>query len=298
MIERKRRPSAPLPVSPARNIAVRRRTPIVWTIAATDPSGGAGIQADIKIMHALGVHEGSIITAVIAQNSTGVRRIWPMTAAQVRTQWTTLHPDMPPDVIKLGALATSSVVREVIRAIRTTRSRVVCDPVLGSTGGVPLLSPAGQRVLRDLLLPEVTVLTPNRAEAEALLRRPVRSMRDMPRAARDLLALGPGAVLLKGGHFGGRMSADYFDDGHDPFWLHSPRVRVPHTHGTGCTFSSALAAFMAHGRTLSESVVLAKAYMNQALRLGACIGNGRGHPAHSGWPENRRDFAKIRKSIA
>ena len=283
---------------PAQKKAGWRHAPIVWTIAATDPSGGAGIQADIKIIHALGAHEGSIITAVIAQNSMGVHRIWSMAAAQVRSQWMTLKQDMMPDVIKLGVLSTASIVREVVRAIRSTRARVVCDPVLGSTGGIPLLSPAGSRALRDHLLPEVTVLTPNRLEAEVLLQRPLRSVRDLPRAARELLALGPNTVLLKGGHFGGSVSLDYFDDGHDPFWLQSPRVRGRHTHGTGCVLSSALAAFLAHGRTISEAVVLAKAYMNQALRLGERIGKGRGHPAHEGWPQTRRDLPFIRKSIA
>ncbi len=275
-----------------------RRAPMAWTIAGTDPSGGAGIQADIQIMHALGVHEGSVITAVLAQNSMGVRRVWPMTAAQVRAQWTALRDDLPPAVIKLGMLATADLVREVVRALRATRACVVCDPVLGSTGGRALLSPSGLRALRDLLLPEVDVLTPNRSEAEHLLGRPVRGRRDMPRAAQDLLTLGPRAVLLKGGHFGGSVSADFFDDGRERFWLESPRMCGLHTHGTGCTLSSALAAFLAHKRPLSEAVVLAKAYLNQALHLGGAIGSGRGHPAHPGWPENQKYFPVLRKSIA
>ena len=288
---------------PVRSQALTRRDtgpriPVVWTIAGTDPSGGAGIQADVKVLHALGAHEGSVITALIAQNSLGVRRVWPATAAQVRAQWTALREDIPPDVIKLGMLATADIVREVVRAIRSTGARTVCDPVFGSTGGRAFLPAAGVRAMRDHLLPAVAVLTPNRAEAERLLGRRLRRIGDVPRAAADLRALGPEAILLKGGHFGGARSADYYSDAQQAFWLISRRLPARHTHGTGCALASALAAFLAHGRPAPEAAVLAKAYMNQALRRGVSAGAGPGHPAHDGWPTCRADFPILRNAIA
>ncbi|MBP7274817.1 MAG: bifunctional hydroxymethylpyrimidine kinase/phosphomethylpyrimidine kinase [Kiritimatiellae bacterium] len=267
-------------------------------MAGTDPSGGAGIQADLKVLHALGAHDGSVITALIAQNSMGVRRVWPATAAQVRAQWTVLREDIPPVTIKLGMLATAEIVREAVRAIRATGAQAVCDPVLGSTGGRALLTDSGLRAMRDLLLPAVAVLCPNRSEAERLLGRRLRRIDDVPRAAEELRALGPRAVLLKGGHFSGTVSADYFRDDRNGFWMVSPRVAARHTHGTGCALSSAFAAFLAHGRPAPEAAVLAKAYMNQALRRGAAAGSGPGHPAHDGWPARRQDFPVLRNTIA
>ncbi len=265
--------------------------PIAWTIAGTDPSGGAGIQADLKVFHSLGVYGGSVITAIVVQNTLGVKAVRPLEAAVVGAQIDCLREDLPPRAVKIGMLATAANVRTVAERLEGIGAPVVVDPVLASSSGAVLLDEDGRRELIRHVLPRTTLLTPNLGEAACLLGRGTLNATDMPAAAEALLQLGPEAVVLKGGHANGDECRDFFATrSGDRRWLVSPRQRVTHTHGTGCTLSSAITSFLAHGRPLGPAVALGKAYVNQGLRLGGGIGRGRGPLAHLGWPGETGDM--------
>lgn len=267
--------------------------PIAWTIAGTDPSGGAGIQADLKVFHSLGVHGGSAITAVMAQNTMGVRLIEPVSPEMITAQLDALRDDLPPRAVKTGMLATAHAVRETARILADLDAFVVCDPVLASSGGAVFLDADGRRALIEVLLPRVDLLTPNAVEAALLAGHEIRDLRDVPAVAERLRVLGARAVLLKGGHLEGVEARDYFVGGGRCEWIVSPRLDVRHTHGTGCTLSAAIAAFVAHGQSIESAVLLGKAYVNQGLRLGGGIGRGRGPLAHLGWPADERDLPRV-----
>ncbi len=265
--------------------------PIAWTIAGTDPSGGAGIPADLKVFHSLGVYGGSVITAIVVQNTLGVKSVRPLEGALVEAQIECLTEDLPPRAIKVGMLATAEIVRVVAERLEGIGAPVVVDPVLASSGGATLLDGDGRQELIRRLLPRTTLLTPNLGEAARLLGREAMEAGEMPEAAEALLELGPEAVLLKGGHANQDECRDFFATRSGVRrWLVSPRQRVTHTHGTGCTLSSAIASFLAHGRPLGPAVSLGKAYVNQGLRLGGGIGRGRGPLAHLGWPGETSDM--------
>lgn len=264
--------------------------PIVWTIAGTDPGGGAGIQGDLKTMNALGVHGCSVITALIAQNTQGVQRVEFTPADLIEDQLEALREDLPPAAVKIGMLGTAAAARAVAAILRETSPFTVYDPVMGASSGHGLMAPDLIPAVISDMLPLVDVLTPNIPEAGRLTGRALRTADDVPRAAQALLSMGPRSVLLKGGHMDdAEYSQDYWTDGRASWWLTSRRQAVRHTHGTGCTFSSAAAAGRALGLDVEDSLVLAKAYVNQGLRLGGGIGRGRGPLAHEGWPADPTD---------
>ncbi len=265
--------------------------PIAWTIAGTDPSGGAGIQADLKVFNRLGVHGGSVITALLAQNTLGVQAIEPLSPAMVAAQLRSLESDLPPRTAKTGMLASAPLVTLVADWFGAHPDVILaCDPVLAASDGTPLLDAEGETVFRVRLLPRTDLLLPNLPEAERLLGRTIPADdASVETAADDLLALGARAVWLKGGHRAGPWAQDFLTDGATRFWLTSPRQSVTHTHGTGCTLSAAWTAFRALGRTWDEAARLSKAYLNQGLRLGGGIGRGRGPLAHAGWPDDPGD---------
>lgn len=268
--------------------------PIAWTIAGTDPSGGAGIQADLKVFHALRVYGGSAITAVVAQNTRGVRWIQPVAPDVLGAQIDALAEDLPPSAVKIGMLATADLVRETARRLAGLAAPIVCDPVMASSGGAPLLDAEGRRALVDDLLPQVAVVTPNLPEASRLCGFDIATQADMLRAADRILALGARAVLLKGGHAASPAeSIDLLASAETRQWLSSPRQAVRHTHGTGCTLSAAIAAFLSHGQPLASAALLAKAYVNQGLRMGGGIGRGHGPLAHAGWPHSETDLPRV-----
>ncbi len=268
--------------------------PIIWTIAGTDPSGGAGIQADIKVIHALGGYAASVITAIVAQNTLGVCAWAPVSREMVRAQLHALKEDLPPRAIKIGMLGTVDAVEETVRALQDLDVTVVCDPVLAASDGTALLDEPGRQVLRERLVPRVRVLTPNWPELAVLAGRPIRSERDAIEAGRELVNAGVVAVVVKGGHGESLQdSRDWLITAEGMWCLSSPRQVVDHTHGTGCTFSSSLATFLAHGCTLLNATILAKAYVNQGLRLGGGIGRGRGPLAHLGWPQDESDIPTV-----
>ncbi len=269
--------------------------PIAWTIAGTDPSGGAGIQADLKAFHSLGVYGGSAITAVIAQNTLGVRRVEPVAPDLLAAQLEALVEDLPPRAIKIGMLGTASNVAVVARVVDAAGVPVICDPVLAASAGGALLDETGVEALLAKLLPRVTLVTPNLPEASRLCDFEVNDAATMRRAAERLLETGVGGVLIKGGHASdGIFCRDLLAlrDGRRQ-WLAGPRLQVNHGHGAGCTLSAAIAAFLAHGQPLPSAVVLAKAYVTQGLRHGGGIGRGRGPLAHLGWPGDPADLPQV-----
>jgi hydroxymethylpyrimidine/phosphomethylpyrimidine kinase len=250
--------------------------PIVLSIAGSDSSGGAGIQADARTFAAFGIHGATAVTAVTAQGADGVRAWEPVSVALVREQIRAALDDLAPAAVKTGMLATAAVVRVVAEELAGVAVPVVCDPVLVSSSGRPLLEHDARETLVEELLPVVTLLTPNADEAEALTGRPVRTVEDAEAAATALLARGPRAVLVKGGHLAAGPGPDVLVDASGPRRFEGPRVETPHTHGTGCVLSAALAAGLALGDPLEEAVRRAKRFVTAALRDGFPLGGRPG----------------------
>lgn len=257
--------------------------PRVLTVAGSDSGGGAGIQADLKTMLALGVHGMSVVTAVTAQNSRGVQGSWELPVAAVRGQFRSVVDDIGVQAVKTGMLAGAETVAAVAELLAGTAAPVVVDPVGASSHGDRLLAAEALDVVRTRLLPAAAVVTPNLAEAAWLTGIPVAGEADMPRAAAALLAYGPRWVLVKGGHLPAAGAAvDLLTDGTREHWLRAPRLPVRHTHGTGCTLASAVAAYLARGRAVPEAVAAAKEYVTGAIAGGFPLGAGTG-PVDHGW---------------
>jgi hydroxymethylpyrimidine kinase/phosphomethylpyrimidine kinase/thiamine-phosphate diphosphorylase len=249
------------------------KLPVVWSIAGSDSSAGAGSAADLKTMTALGVHGATVLTAVTAQGLARCDRIFALDPDLVAAQLRSLHDELPPAVIKIGMLATAGVIGAVANYGRESPAPVVCDPVLRTSSGRALLEPNALAVFRRELLPHVDLLTPNLDETAALWGRPVVTSGDVEAAADALLAAGCKAVLIKGGHERGEegeaasaASRDFYADQGQRFWLYSERLPVQ-ARGTGCTLAAAAAAQLAKGSETADAVVVAKAYVNRGLRL-------------------------------
>ncbi|HWB43973.1 MAG TPA: bifunctional hydroxymethylpyrimidine kinase/phosphomethylpyrimidine kinase [Hyphomicrobiaceae bacterium] len=254
------------------------RTPIALTIAGSDSSGGAGIQADLKTFSVFGVYGASVITALTAQNTRGVQGIHPVPAAFVAAQMTSVFSDLDVSAVKTGMLADAEVVRTVAQGLRAVRKcPVVVDPVMVATSGDVLLAPDAVAAVIGDLIPAATLITPNLAEAARLLgASAARTMAEAEEQARALRALGCGAVLVKGGHGAGETAIDILYDGEQSHRFERPRIDTPHTHGTGCSLSAAIAALLAQGVALTEAVDRAKAYVWEGLRHGRTLGIGHG----------------------
>lgn len=245
----------------------RPKLPIALTIAGSDSGGGAGIQADLKTFAALGVHGTSAVTCLTAQNPKGVRSVQTCRPAVVRDQIEAVFEALPPRAVKTGMLFSTAIIREVVAVFsRRGRPPLVVDPVMVATSGASLLQPAAVRVLREQLLPLATLVTPNLDEAGLLLGRRVDSVEGLRAAARDLHARWGCAALVKGGHLRGlRAAVDVFYDGREELLLSAPFVRGVSTHGTGCTYSAAIAGYLARGLALPAAVRQAKEYISQAI---------------------------------
>jgi hydroxymethylpyrimidine/phosphomethylpyrimidine kinase len=251
--------------------------PRALTIAGSDSGGGAGIQADLKTFSALGVFGMTAITAVTVQNTKGVVRYEELSPSLVAEQITAVASDIGVDAAKTGMLASAAIVEAVADAVEETAlPNVVVDPVFVSKHGHPLLADDAVDALRARILPLATLVTPNLAEASGLAGFEVESREDMRRAASAILELGPGAVLVKGGHLEGERATDLFDDGETEEWIGAERIETPHTHGTGCTLSAAVAASLAKGATLLEAVRAGKAFVTEAIRHALDLGEGIG----------------------
>ncbi|UGQ14145.1 bifunctional hydroxymethylpyrimidine kinase/phosphomethylpyrimidine kinase [Yinghuangia sp. ASG 101] len=253
----------------------------VLTIAGSDSGGGAGIQADLKTMLALGVHGMSVIAAVTAQNSLGVQGYWELPAEAVRAQFRSVADDIGVQAVKTGMLASPALVETVADLLRGLAAPVVVDPVSVSKHGDALLADEALAAVRGALLPTATVVTPNLFEVRQLTGVDVRGEGDMRKAADALLAYGPRWVLVKGGHLVGE-AADLLYDGTGEHWFRSERFDNRHTHGTGCTLASAIASHLALGHGVPEAVGLAKEYVTGAIRAGFPLGAGIG-PVDHGW---------------
>jgi hydroxymethylpyrimidine kinase/phosphomethylpyrimidine kinase/thiamine-phosphate diphosphorylase len=272
---------------------------IAWTIAGSDSGGGAGIQADLATFRDFGVHGCSVITALTAQNSFAVGYVEATSRKALAAQINALDCDLPAAAIKLGMLANREIVASVAKYLADYRGFVVCDPVLFASNGASLLDDDGSALLREKLLPRVDLLTPNRAEAEALLGRGLANLGAVEQGARDLVALGARSVLITGGHFETDRDRclDYWSDGNTGFWLAGPHIDTIHSHGSGCTLSAAITAAVARGFALADALVLAKMYVTRGLRNALQIGGGPGAVGHDGWPQQIGDLPVLSRAL-
>jgi hydroxymethylpyrimidine/phosphomethylpyrimidine kinase len=258
-------------------------TAIAVTVAGSDPSGGAGVQADLKTFSALGVYGASVITALTAQNTRGVQGIHDVPPEFVSQQIDSVFSDLDVNAVKIGMLSRPVVIEAVATGLDRHGARiVVLDPVMIAASGDPLLVPEAVETLRRVLLPKALLVTPNLPEAAALLGEDTAQTDAAVMGQADrILALGPRAVLIKGGHANGAESVDVLLD-HDGFArFSSPRIDTRNTHGTGCTLSSAIAAGLAKGMALREAVAAAKDYIAAAIAASDTLRIGHGHgPVH------------------
>jgi hydroxymethylpyrimidine/phosphomethylpyrimidine kinase len=253
--------------------------PIALTIAGSDPSGGAGIQADLKTFSAFGVYGASVITALTAQNTVGVTGAMTVPAPFIAEQFNAVASDLAIDAVKTGMLGDSATVHIVADLLRAAKLKaVVVDPVMVATSGDRLLDVHAVQAVRDVLIPLATIITPNIPEAAALLQTSsAMSVRDMVDQGRRLLHFGCGAVLLKGGHGDGDQAVDVLVTGSGAFEFADPRIVSNNTHGTGCTLAAAITAGLAQGIELADAVGRAKAFVWQAIASSAQWQVGKGH---------------------
>jgi len=250
------------------------------TIAGSDSGGGAGIQADLKAFAALGVYGMSAITSITAQNTVGVQGVFDLPPEFVGLQIDSVVTDIGVDAVKTGMLSHAGIIEVVAAKVREHElPHLVVDPVMVAKSGDPLLRPEAREALVELLLPLAEVLTPNLHEARALTGLAIEGLEDMRRAAEAIHALGPRNVVLKGGHLEADP-ADLLFDGQRFIMLRGERIVTPHTHGTGCTFASAIAAGLAKGRSVEGAVREAKAYITEAIRHALPLGHGHGPTNH------------------
>lgn len=256
----------------------------VLTIAGFDGSGGAGMQADLKTFSALGCYAATALTALPVQNTTGVKSVYEIETLCLEEQIKAILEDIPMDAIKIGMLHRHEIIESVAILLKHYHvTNIVLDPVMVAKSGDRLLKPQAILTMKKSLLPLTTVLTPNLPEASELLERKIQDKNQMEEAAVELVQMGPKAVVLKGGHLNGDCDDCLCLNGKNPeiHWLSSQRIQTRNTHGTGCTFSAAIAAFLARGFTILDSVRQAKAYLTQAIEAGKELKIGKGHgPVH------------------
>ncbi|QOR40530.1 bifunctional hydroxymethylpyrimidine kinase/phosphomethylpyrimidine kinase [Billgrantia diversa] len=266
-----------------------RPIPNVLTIAGSDPSGGAGIQADLKAFSALGAYGTSVITALTAQNTCGVRGVHPVPVEFIRLQLDTLLDDVMIDAVKIGMVASREVAETIRDALQSRRPRwIVLDPVMVAKSGDILVDDAGIAAVREVLVPLADLITPNLPEAAVLLATPTATSRDeMLAMAPGLAGLGAESVLLKGGHLDDEDCPDLLVESGRATWLAGTRIATSNLHGTGCSLSSAIAAHLAQGDTLPQAIAAAKQWLEAALiesrRLDVGQGHGPVHHFHRWW---------------
>jgi hydroxymethylpyrimidine/phosphomethylpyrimidine kinase len=257
--------------------------PIALTIAGSDSSGGAGIQADLKTFAAFGVYGASVVTALTAQNTRGVTGIHPVPADFVTAQIDAVFSDLAVNAVKIGMVAQVATIDAIVAGLaRWSPKHIVLDPVMVATSGDPLLATDAVEALRTRLIPRASLITPNLPEAAALLDEPVAlSEAAIESQGKRLLALGCPAVLIKGGHGQGTESIDYLIGGDGIIALAAPRIATRNTHGTGCSLSSAIAAGLAKGEDVETAFRNAKVWLSAAIAAADRLGVGHGHgPIH------------------
>jgi hydroxymethylpyrimidine/phosphomethylpyrimidine kinase len=255
-------------------------TRVALTMAGSDPSGGAGLQADLKTFHRLGVYGEAVVTLITVQNTRGVSRVEVLAADLVLEQIHAVVSDIPPHAAKTGALGNVAVVEAVADAAASFRFPLVVDPVMISKHGAPLMDESARRAFAGRMVPRAFLLTPNLHEAEVLAGFPVRDADAMRRAAEALASMGAAHVLVKGGHLDGDALDILFIPGEGFTEFREPRVHTVHTHGTGCTYSAAIVAELAEGLSLVEAVGRAKKFLTEAIRTNPGLGGGSGPLNH------------------
>ncbi|HEV2689683.1 MAG TPA: bifunctional hydroxymethylpyrimidine kinase/phosphomethylpyrimidine kinase [Bryobacteraceae bacterium] len=255
------------------------RTPVALAIAGSDPSGGAGIQADLKTFHQFHVYGEAAITLLTVQNTRGVQRVECLPPGLIAQQIRAVLEDIPPQAVKTGALGNREIIETVAAIAADLKCPLVVDPVAVSKHGARLLAADAVEALKTRLLPSALLLTPNLEEAEMLTGIEVRDVAGMVAAAEKLLAMGPRAVLVKGGHLAGD-AIDVLLSGGQRLDFTAPRVATPHTHGTGCTYSAAITALLARGEELESAIREAKRYITEAIRTNPGLGSGSGPVNH------------------
>ena len=253
--------------------------PVALTIAGSDPSGGAGIQADLKTFHQFAVYGEAVITLITVQNTLGVERVECLAPDLVAQQIRAVLADIPPAAAKTGALGNRRIIEAVAELAAEFQFPLVVDPVMFSKHGAALLSADAVETLKKHLLPRAFLLMPNLHEAQALTGTQVHDVAGMRAAAGQLAAMGPQAVLIKGGHLAGDAT-DILLHGGEWLELTAPRIDTPHTHGTGCTYSAAITALLAAGENLATAARKAKQYVTEAIRTNPGLGAGRGPLNH------------------
>ncbi len=254
-------------------------TPVALTIAGSDPSGGAGIQADLKTFHQFGVYGASVVTLLTVQNTTRVSSVDPVEAAYVERQLDAVLEDIPPVAAKTGALGSADIMEAVARRAASFEFPLVVDPVMISKHGAALIADQARAVLVEKLLPSAFLVTPNLHEAAALAGIDVTDLGSMEEAARRIADLGSKAVLVKGGHLAGDATDVLYHEGR-LLRLAARRVESKHTHGTGCTYSAAITAQLAKGQNLVEAVESAKRFITSAIASAPGLGRGCGPVNH------------------
>jgi hydroxymethylpyrimidine kinase/phosphomethylpyrimidine kinase len=248
----------------------------IMTIAGSDSGGGAGIQADLKTITLLGAYGASVLTALTAQNTLGVQGVHLVPTQFIRKQMDSVLSDIKIEGIKVGMLATADIVSTVAKGLRElTSAPLTLDPVMVATSGDPLLAPEARQTLLDELFPLATIVTPNLAESSLLCGFEVRDLPGMRRAARQIHSSGPDYVLVKGGHLIDQAT-DLLYDGREFFTFPGQLLNTPHTHGTGCTYSAAIATFLAQAGDMIKAVGQAKAFITKAIAAAVPLGQGRG----------------------
>ena len=256
----------------------------VLTIGGSDSSGGAGIQGDLKTFSALGSYGMSVITALTAQNTLGVQKVQAIPSQFISSQITSIFDDIRVDAVKIGMLFNTSVVKEVAKCLYDYKNLpIVLDPVMFAKSGDRLIEDTAIEAIKKKLFPLATIVTPNIAEAAALVGRHLQSPKEIETATLELCSLGPEAVVVKGGNLTTQTSDDCMvTKGNRLKWLKQKRILTQNTHGTGCTFSSAIASFLAQSYSIEDAVRLAKKYLTEALKAGSdmSIGKGKGPVMH------------------
>lgn len=255
-------------------------TPVALTIAGSDPSGGAGLQADLKTFHRFGIYGEAVVTLITVQNTRSVRRVSVLDPDLVTAQIRAVVEDIPPQAAKIGALGSREVVEEVAREAESFSFPLVIDPVMISKHGARLIDEDAVRALVERLIPCAYLLTPNLDEAAALAGFPVEDRDGMARAAEKLASLGAANVLVKGGHLRGDALDLLYLKGGEIREFSAPRLESRHTHGSGCTYSAAITAELAKGALLADAVACAKAFITEAIRTAPQLGSGQGPLNH------------------
>ncbi|MCI4459176.1 MAG: bifunctional hydroxymethylpyrimidine kinase/phosphomethylpyrimidine kinase [Thermocrinis sp.] len=257
------------------------KIPRALTIAGSDSSGGAGIQADLKTFTALGVYGMSAVTSITVQNTVGVFEVMDVPSQVVYNQIKVVVEDIGVDAVKTGMLSHAGIIEAVARAVKDFKlENLVVDPVLKAKSGAPLLKSSDKVALKEFLIPLATVVTPNIPEACVLVGKDIKTLEDMERACKEIYSMGSSAVLLKGGHMEGDTLVDVFYDGASFEYLSYKRVPTKNTHGTGCTLASAIAGYLAKGFDLKEAIRKAREYVQGAIEHSLNLGKGHGPLNH------------------